>query len=130
ALRIATRERGCLQVTWYLGRFSRAVVEAPAARPSEAVRNVLRSSFMSHSKCVFPCGTTERERNDGESRTIVSLSWINNRGEAVGQKRRGVSKGAEGEDNPGKAPRGEACLGASLEPIKTRGYEIVRKLTQ
>jgi len=85
---------------------------------------------MSHSKCVVPFGTTERERNDGESRTIVNLGGNNNRGEAVGQKLRGASKGVEGEDSPGKAPRGEACLGASLKPVKARSYEMVRRFIQ
>jgi hypothetical protein len=85
---------------------------------------------MSYSKCVVPCGTTERERNDGESRTIVNLGVIDNRREAVGQRRRGASKGIEGEDSPGKAPRGEACLGASLKPVKAGSYEVVWRFIQ
>jgi hypothetical protein len=85
---------------------------------------------MSYSKCVVPFGTTERERSDGESRTIVDLGGINNRGEAVGQQFRGASKSVEGEDSPAKAPRGEACLGASLKPVKTGSYEIVGRFTQ
>jgi len=85
---------------------------------------------MSHSKCVVPWGTSERERNDGESRAIFNLSGINDRSEAVGQQFRGASKGVEGEDSPGKAPRGEACLGASLKPVKARSYEMVRRFIQ
>jgi len=85
---------------------------------------------MSHSKSVVPCGTTERERNDGESCTIFKFSGVNNRREAVGQKCRGAFKDVEGEDCPGKAPRGEACLGASLKPVKARSYEMVWRFIQ
>jgi hypothetical protein len=37
------------------------VVDAPAAKPSDAVKKVLRSSFMSYSECVVPCRATECE---------------------------------------------------------------------
>jgi len=85
---------------------------------------------MSHSKCVVPWGTSERERNDGESRAIFNLSGINNRSEAVDHEFRGASKGVKREDRPGKAPRGEACVGASLKPVKARSYEMVRRFIQ
>jgi hypothetical protein len=105
-------------------------VEALAARPSEAVKNVLRSGFMSHSKCAAPRGTADREQNDGESRTILNLDGINKRAEPESQQFRGAPEGVEGEDRPGKAPSGEASLGALFEPVKARHYEIVRRLTQ
>jgi hypothetical protein len=85
---------------------------------------------MKHSKCVVPSGTTERERDDGESRTIVDLGVINDSREAVGQKCGGPSEGIEGEDRPGKAPRSEAGLGASLKPVKAKSYEMVRRFIQ
>ena len=88
------------------------MVEAPAAKLSDAVKKFLRSSFMSYSKWVVRRGATEREQNDGESRTIANLGGINNSSEAVGEEFRGASKGVEGEDSPGKTPRGEACLAA------------------
>src|SRR5580692_6044744 len=104
-----------------------AVVEAPAARPSEATKRVLRSTFMRHSKCVVPCDTTQRERNCSERRTIFDFRGIDNRGEVFGQQFRGASKGVESEDGPGKAPRGEACLGASLKPVKTRSHDWLER---
>jgi hypothetical protein len=85
---------------------------------------------MSHSKCVVPCGTTERERNDSDCRTIVDFGGIKNRRELVRQQFSGAPEGVEGKDRPGKTPRGEACPGASLKPVKARSYKIVRTFIQ
>lgn len=48
----------------------------------------------------------------------------------MAQQLRGASKGIKSEDRPSKAPRGEACLAASVEPVEAYTYEIVRRFTR
>jgi len=82
------------------------------------------------SEHVYAIGTAEGQANDSEGRAIADLSGLNDGAEAVDPRLRGTMEGVEGEDGPGNTPGSEEGIGATLQPVEARSYEVVERLAQ